>query len=516
MKTIRKILAATTVMPAMLLAQPGPGFAQSATATMQMAQAQPGGAEEQRKKEEEKKAPPHAPAAQPPHAPPAPAKPAAPPAPAAVKPPPPHAPAPVKPAPVEEKRAAPIAPVQEKRTAPPAPAAVTPPPSAPAPAKPAPPPAPAAVKPVRPATPPAGTPAHTPPAQGPQGQATPGQPGPGAGRPGPANTGRAGGRPVTPVATGVAAGLAAGVLAGAGAHSLADIHRNRHETHKGGIDFIREPGRTIIGEGGQNFIVHDETERFHDLGLSVRTERHDNEIVSIYDRPDGSQIITVTDPQGRLLRRFRRFPDGSEYVLIDNGYDGQVRDYRDDVVVLPPPPIDIPPAQYDVDADTASADVLYDTLIAPPIQPLAQRYTLDQVLYSPALRARMRSIDINTLNFDTGSWIVGPDQVNKLRVLGEAINKAVARNPNEVFLVEGFTDAVGNPTDNLSLSDRRAQSVAALLTREFKVPPENLTTQGYGQQYPKEQTTGPSRINRRVIVQRITPLLADTGQAVPR
>jgi outer membrane protein OmpA-like peptidoglycan-associated protein len=128
----------------------------------------------------------------------------------------------------------------------------------------------------------------------------------------------------------------------------------------------------------------------------------------------------------------------------------------------------------------------------------------------------MRSVDINTLNFETGSWIVGPDQVSKLRVLGEAINKAVAHNPNEVFLVEGFTDAVGNPTDNLSLSDRRAQSVAALLTREFKVPPENLTTQGYGQQYPKEQTTGPSRINRRVIVQRITPLLADTGQAVPR
>jgi outer membrane protein OmpA-like peptidoglycan-associated protein len=306
------------------------------------------------------------------------------------------------------------------------------------------------------------------------------------------------------------------VLAATGAHTLADIHHNRHETHKGGIDFIREPGRTIIGEGGQNFIVHDETERFHDLGLSVRTERHGDEIVSIYDRPDGSQIVTVTDPQGQLLRRFRRFPDGSEYVMIDNGYDGQVRDYRDDIVVLPPAAIDIPASQYDVDADTATADVVYDTLIAPPIQPLPQRYTLDQVLYSPALRARMRSVDINTLNFETGSWIVGPDQVSKLRVLGEAINKAVAHNPNEVFLVEGFTDAVGNPTDNLSLSDRRAQSVAALLTREFKVPPENLTTQGYGQQYPKEQTTGPSRINRRVIVQRITPLLADTGQAVPR
>ena len=35
-------------------------------------------------------------------------------------------------------------------------------------------------------------------------------------------------------------------------------------------------------------------------------------------------------------------------------------------------------------------------------------------------------------------------------------------NPDEVFLVEGHTDAVGTEEDNLSLSDRRAEAVAAL------------------------------------------------------
>jgi outer membrane protein OmpA-like peptidoglycan-associated protein len=40
------------------------------------------------------------------------------------------------------------------------------------------------------------------------------------------------------------------------------------------------------------------------------------------------------------------------------------------------------------------------------------------------------------------------------------------------------------------------------------VPPENLTTQGYGEQYLKVPTEGPSRENRRVAVRRITPLLA--------
>ena len=53
---------------------------------------------------------------------------------------------------------------------------------------------------------------------------------------------------------------------------------------------------------------------------------------------------------------------------------------------------------------------------------------------------------------------------------------------------------------------------ATLLTQQFGVPAENLTSQGYGKQYLKEQTDGPSAINRRVTVRRITPLL-NGGQA---
>jgi outer membrane protein OmpA-like peptidoglycan-associated protein len=60
--------------------------------------------------------------------------------------------------------------------------------------------------------------------------------------------------------------------------------------------------------------------------------------------------------------------------------------------------------------------------------------------------------------------------------------------------------------------------VATVLTQQFRVPPENLTTQGYGEQYLKVNTQGPSRENRRVVVQRITPLLQQgqgQGQAAP-
>ena len=76
--------------------------------------------------------------------------------------------------------------------------------------------------------------------------------------------------------------------------------------------------------------------------------------------------------------------------------------------------------------------------------------------------------------------------------------------------MEGHTDAVGTDDDNLSLSDRRAETVAITLTQRFGVPAENLTTQGYGEQYLKVPTQAAERQNRRVTLRRITPLL--TGQ----
>ena len=174
--------------------------------------------------------------------------------------------------------------------------------------------------------------------------------------------------------------------------------------------------------------------------------------------------------------------------------------------------IRIPRERYVVDYERADERAVYEALSAPPVVPVDRRYTLDQVRYSPQLRARMRSVDIDTINFDTGSFTVTPDQAARLSTIANAVNQAIRANPQEVFLIEGYTDAVGSDVDNLSLSDRRAQSVATVLTQRFQVPPENLTTQGYGEQYLKVNTQGASRENRRVTVRRITPLIQQ-GQA---
>jgi len=276
-----------------------------------------------------------------------------------------------------------------------------------------------------------------------------------------------------------------------------------------------EPGRLIIRDpSGQEFVRHEEMDRFRYGARDIRTEEVGGENRTIVIRPDGSEIITVTGRDGELLRRIRRDREGREIIIIDNTY----RDPRavgGFYIDLPPPVVRIPYDHYIVDASDAPPELIYDTMMAPPVDRIERRYSLDEIRYSPNVRMLMPSIDVNTINFDIGSWEISPDQAAKLQVIADGLNRAIQRNPREVFLIEGHTDATGNDTDNLSLSDRRAEAAAELLTQQFGVPAENLTSQGYGSQYLKEQTSGPSRINRRVTVRRITPLLNGSNASLP-
>ena len=160
-----------------------------------------------------------------------------------------------------------------------------------------------------------------------------------------------------------------------------------------------------------------------------------------------------------------------------------------------------------METERATPTLLYETLLAPPVDVIERPYSLEEIRYSVSLRDRMPRIDLDTVTFDTGSWELGPGQIQLLADTAAGVRRAIEHSPQEVFLIEGHTDAVGADVDNLSLSDRRAESVALVLTEEFGVPAENLTTQGYGEQYLKIPTPGPERANRRVTIRRITPLL---------
>jgi OmpA-OmpF porin, OOP family len=296
---------------------------------------------------------------------------------------------------------------------------------------------------------------------------------------------------------------------------MEDFRGARKETQEGGRTVFTEPGRIIIRDpGGQSFIRHDEGDRFRFGARDIQTQRVGNETRTVVIRPDGTQIITAVGPDGQLMRRIRRDREGREIIIIDNTYrdPGAVGGFYVD---LPPPVIRIPHDRYIVDAEDAPPQLIYDTMEAPPVDRIERRYSLDEIRYSPSVRQLMPSIDLNTINFETGSWEIPSDQAARLQTIADGLNRAIQRNPREVFLIEGHTDAVGNDVDNLSLSDRRAESAAELLTQQFGVPAENLTSQGYGSQYLKEQTDGPSLINRRVTVRRITPLLNGGTASLP-
>ncbi|WP_083875220.1 OmpA family protein [Afipia broomeae] len=302
-----------------------------------------------------------------------------------------------------------------------------------------------------------------------------------------------------------------------------DFRSQRQQSTEGGRTIIREPGRVIVQDpNGQSFVRHNDVDRFRYGARDVRVTRDGRDTRTVVVRPDGTQIITVNDERGGLLRRIRRDPRGREVIIIDNrrgpGFGaglaagvvaGAIGGY---FVSLPPPVLRIPENRYIVEAEDASPELIYDTMIAPPVERIERPYSLDEIRYSPSVRQRMPSIDVDSINFETGSWEIPPDQVGKLQAIADGINRAIQRNPQTVFLIEGHTDAVGSDVDNLSLSDRRAESAATLLTQQFNVPAENLTSQGYGEQYLKVPTDGPERRNRRVTIRNITPLL-NGGQA---
>lgn len=303
------------------------------------------------------------------------------------------------------------------------------------------------------------------------------------------------------------------------AGTIRDVQRERRViSDEGGIRVTVEPGgRLIVQSGEQAVIRHDDRARFDrdDRDYRERRTRDGGREVLVTTR-SGGEVRTIYDANGMLIQRERRDRDGNIYVLFDNRSfgPGPVDEPEwQPVVRLPPPPVyDLPRERYRVEMRSAPPRYVEEALTAPPLVEVQPQYTLDQVIYSPDLRERVRSVDLDTVTFSSGAWAVESSQVQSIEAVARGIEAALRRNPNEVFLVEGYTDAVGSVVDNLSLSDRRAEAVANVLSDHYGIPPENLVTQGYGESYLKVQTEAAERANRRVTVRRITPLLATKAQ----
>ncbi|WP_425419545.1 OmpA family protein [Oricola indica] len=275
----------------------------------------------------------------------------------------------------------------------------------------------------------------------------------------------------------------------------------------GGRVIQDEGDRIIVERDGEYYVRKDESSLLRDGDAEVTVQRlRGGRTLETVTRRNGVRIETVRDEGGYILKRTRILPNGREIVLIDNrGRDDRRRvDYERR---LPPIRVDIPRDRYIMPARRASRQDIFDTITAPPVERVENDYTLREVRESERLRAKVRRVDLDTITFETGSAIVRESQVPLLEDMARAVLALIEQDPSTVILVEGHTDAIGSDVSNLALSDRRAETVARIMVERYGVPPENLVTQGYGEQFLKIDTERAEAQNRRATIRNITPLL---------
>jgi outer membrane protein OmpA-like peptidoglycan-associated protein len=274
---------------------------------------------------------------------------------------------------------------------------------------------------------------------------------------------------------------------------------------KNGNRVVSNSGDRVVVEqpDGRYVVLKDDDTLIRRPGSTVQTETYDDGSTrSIVSYDDGSRIVTIRDAAGRVLRRSRFDTNGREVLLIDDLAPVE----RIDVTTLPKPR-----AGGTVISTKAGDADLRTAMLSLEAQQIGRTFSLRQIREYPEVRALAPMIDVESIRFDTGSAAIKGTEAQKLRELGRLMAEMVTENPAEVFLIEGHTDAVGSGAFNLSLSDRRAESLALALTEYFDVPPENMVIQGYGETELAVQSAGDEPLNRRTAVRIISPLLVRTA-----
>ncbi len=124
-----------------------------------------------------------------------------------------------------------------------------------------------------------------------------------------------------------------------------------------------------------------------------------------------------------------------------------------------------------------------------------------------ALRHIAPSIDIQAINFAFGSAEIPYQEHWKVERIAAALHDILHHSPDELFLIEGHTDAVGSFGSNMRLSRRRARSLQKLLMYQFGVPGYALETVGFGEDELLVPTPYAEWRNRRVTLRRITDIV---------
>jgi outer membrane protein OmpA-like peptidoglycan-associated protein len=105
---------------------------------------------------------------------------------------------------------------------------------------------------------------------------------------------------------------------------------------------------------------------------------------------------------------------------------------------------------------------------------------------------------LNGLSFDVGKAHIKESHIPLL----EKLRQIVAMFPSAKIVVEGHTDASGNATTNMLLSEKRAFAIMQYLRQTLTLPSEKIKSMGYGSDKPIASNESPDgrAQNRRIDV----------------
>jgi OOP family OmpA-OmpF porin len=143
----------------------------------------------------------------------------------------------------------------------------------------------------------------------------------------------------------------------------------------------------------------------------------------------------------------------------------------------------------DGDMDLFSLGLIYHFRSAPVRKPPV-------LIVVPARVRTEQYCSILDIEFEINLVEIQREEKERLAVVSTFLKKY----PDSTAVIEGHTDDVGSDEDNMSLSQRRAESVVSYLVSEYRIEPSRLQAVGYGESRPlvENDTEEGKRMNRRI------------------
>jgi outer membrane protein OmpA-like peptidoglycan-associated protein len=109
--------------------------------------------------------------------------------------------------------------------------------------------------------------------------------------------------------------------------------------------------------------------------------------------------------------------------------------------------------------------------------------------------ASLRQFNVE-ITFDFDSARIRPESYEAVGLIADALHTPYLQG--QTFFIVGHTDAKGDRTYNLELSQRRAQAIREALVTTFRVPGSTLFAVGVGEEQLRDPANPDAAENRRV------------------